>query len=85
MKIVQFVQIVWKSIKKCVAFILLGFLRIYQRFISPCFPRRCKYLPTCSQYAVLAIQKYGPFKGTIKAVWRLLRCNPFAKGGVDYP
>jgi putative membrane protein insertion efficiency factor len=44
----------------------------------------CKYHPTCSQYASDALRKYGPLKGSLKAVWRVLRCNPWSKGGVDY-
>ena len=58
-------------------------IRFYQRFISPAFPRRCKYHPTCSEYAVQAIQRYGILKGTALAAWRLLRCNPFSHGGYD--
>ena len=61
----------------------LGPIRFYQRFISPAFPRRCKYHPTCSEYAVQAIQRYGILKGTALAAWRLLRCNPFSHGGYD--
>jgi hypothetical protein len=45
----------------------------------------CKYHPSCSAYAQGAIRKYGPLKGSAKAAWRLLRCNPFSQGGVDYP
>jgi putative membrane protein insertion efficiency factor len=58
-------------------------IRLYQRFISPAFPRRCKYHPTCSEYAVQAISRYGILKGTALAAWRLLRCNPFSNGGYD--
>ncbi len=58
-------------------------IRFYQRFISPAFPRRCKYHPTCSAYAVQAIQRYGILKGTALAAWRLMRCNPFSHGGYD--
>ena len=58
-------------------------IRFYQRFISPAFPRRCKYHPTCSEYAVQAISRYGILKGTALAAWRLLRCNPFSNGGYD--
>jgi putative membrane protein insertion efficiency factor len=61
----------------------LGPIRFYQRFISPAFPRRCKYHPTCSAYAVEAIQRYGILKGTAMAAWRILRCNPFSHGGYD--
>jgi uncharacterized protein len=58
-------------------------IRLYQRFISPLFPRRCKYEPTCSAYAVEAIRSFGPLRGTVLAAWRLLRCNPFSRGGHD--
>jgi putative membrane protein insertion efficiency factor len=44
----------------------------------------CKYHPSCSQYASDAIRKYGPVRGTVKAAWRVLRCNPWSRGGVDY-
>jgi len=60
-------------------------IKLYQRFISPLIPGKCRYYPTCSNYAVMAIEKYGLIKGGIKAVYRILRCNPFSKGGVDYP
>jgi uncharacterized protein len=56
---------------------------IYQRVISPAIPRRCKYEPTCSRYAVEAIREYGILKGLVLAGWRLLRCNPWSLGGYD--
>ena len=55
----------------------------YQRVISPALPRRCKYEPTCSAYAVQAIQRYGILRGLVLAGWRLLRCNPWSHGGYD--
>jgi uncharacterized protein len=58
-------------------------IRAYQRVISPALPRRCKYYPSCSQYAVEAIKRYGVLRGLVLAVWRLLRCNPWSHGGVD--
>ena len=63
--------------------IVLAPVRAYQRFISPAFPRRCKYHPTCSAYAVQAVQSYGILRGVVLAVWRVLRCNPFSHGGHD--
>ncbi len=63
--------------------VLLAPIRFYQRFISPALPRRCKYLPTCSDYAVQAIRTYGPLRGFVLAGWRLLRCNPWSHGGYD--
>jgi putative membrane protein insertion efficiency factor len=55
----------------------------YQRLVSPLLPRRCKYEPTCSAYAVEAIRSFGPARGVVLAGWRLLRCNPFSHGGYD--
>ena len=54
-------------------------IRFYQRNISPCFPARCRFYPTCSAYAYEAIQKYGAFKGGLLALRRFLRCHPFSK------
>lgn len=59
-------------------------IRLYQRFISPALPRCCKYWPTCSVYAVTSYEKHGIFLGTLLTAWRLLRCNPWSRGGVDY-
>jgi putative membrane protein insertion efficiency factor len=58
-------------------------IRVYQRVISPALPRRCKYEPTCSLYAVQAIRRFGILRGLVLAGWRLLRCNPFSHGGFD--
>lgn len=56
---------------------------LYQRGISPGLPRRCRYEPTCSRYAVLAIREYGILRGSVLAAWRLIRCNPWSLGGYD--
>ncbi|MEA5049131.1 MAG: membrane protein insertion efficiency factor YidD [Eubacteriales bacterium] len=61
----------------------LALIRGYQKYISPMLPPSCRFQPTCSQYAMEAIRKYGAFKGGAMAVWRVLRCNPFCKGGYD--
>ncbi|MCH5194867.1 MAG: membrane protein insertion efficiency factor YidD [Oscillospiraceae bacterium] len=63
--------------------LLLLIIGAYRKLISPLIPPRCKYYPTCSTYAVQAIEKHGAIKGTILAAWRLLRCNPWSLGGVD--
>ena len=60
--------------------LFLGLIRFYQRFISPAFPARCRFSPTCSAYAYQAINKYGAFKGGYLALRRFLRCHPFYKG-----
>ena len=63
---------------------IISFIRFYQKFLSPLKWRtHCIYTPTCSEYAVQAISKYGIIKGILLSVWRILRCNPFSKGGYD--
>ena len=64
--------------------IVLAPVRLYQRAISPALPQRCKYHPSCSQYAVTAIRQFGILRGLVLAAWRLLRCNPWSHGGVDF-
>ena len=58
-------------------------IRCYQKYLSPLKNSKCPYIPTCSQYGLEAIEKYGAFKGSLLAAWRILRCNPFSKGGFD--
>lgn len=58
-------------------------VRFYRRFISPLIPPCCRFTPTCSAYAVKAVERFGIIKGTVLAVWRILRCNPFCRGGYD--
>lgn len=59
-------------------------IKLYRKFISPLFPARCRYYPSCSSYALEAFKRHGFFKGFILSAWRLLRCNPWSKGGVDH-
>jgi uncharacterized protein len=56
---------------------------VYRRVISPLLPPRCKYYPSCSEYAIQAVSEFGILRGLVLAAWRLLRCNPFSHGGVD--
>lgn len=58
-------------------------IKFYSTFVSPVLPYRCKYYPTCSNYAIEALEKKGMFKGSIMTAWRILRCNPFSRGGYD--
>ena len=78
------VKKIFKMIGKFINLILIGMVRIYRRYISPMkrMPS-CRYIPTCSQYAIEALQKYGPLKGSYLAIRRILRCNHFHKGGYD--
>jgi len=63
--------------------VLIALVRGYRRYVSPLLPPSCRFTPTCWEYAVEALQKYGAWKGGWLAVWRILRCNPFCKGGYD--
>ena len=58
-------------------------IKFYQNNISPNTPPKCKYYPTCSQYGYEAIERFGAFKGGFMTLWRILRCNPFSRGGYD--
>jgi putative membrane protein insertion efficiency factor len=64
--------------------VLVAVINFYQKWISPSFAPRCKYYPSCSTYAASAISHYG-IRGVGMALWRLVRCNPWSHGGVDYP
>ena len=64
---------------------LIGLVRFYQLAVSPHTPAACRYTPTCSQYAVEALRKYGAAKGGVLAAWRVLRCNPWGGSGYDPP
>jgi uncharacterized protein len=63
--------------------VVMAPIALYRRAISPALPRRCKYEPTCSAYAVQAVREYGILRGLVLASWRLLRCNPLSHGGFD--
>ncbi len=64
--------------------ILLALIHVYQKCISPLFPPCCRYFPSCSCYACTAIERFGAGKGLLLAILRILRCHPWAKGGVDF-
>ena len=64
-------------------YVLIFLIRSYQRYISPMKRTKCPYIPSCSQYGLEAVQKYGALKGGLLAAWRVLRCNPFSHGGYD--
>jgi putative membrane protein insertion efficiency factor len=58
-------------------------IKMYRRFVSPMLPPSCRYWPSCSEYALQAIQKHGVLKGGLLGAWRVIRCNPWSKGGID--
>ena len=63
--------------------VLIFLIRVYQRLFSPLLPPACRFYPTCSQYFILAVQKHGSLRGGWMGVRRILRCNPYCKGGID--
>lgn len=64
-------------------YIFIFIIKFYQKVISPLFPPSCRFIPTCSEYSIQALKKYGVIKGSALSLWRILRCNPFNKGGYD--
>ena len=74
---------VWNLFKAALSGIMLGLIWLYRHLISPLLPPVCRYTPSCSQYAVEAIRKHGPFRGGWLAVKRILRCNPWGGSGYD--
>ena len=74
-----------RKLQECVRKLLIGMVRFYQRALSPLLGSNCRFSPTCSQYTIEAIEKYGVIRGTWKGVMRIVRCHPFSKGGYDPP
>ncbi|MCL1907454.1 MAG: membrane protein insertion efficiency factor YidD [Propionibacteriaceae bacterium] len=64
-------------------FLLTQLLKAYRRWISPMYPPRCKYFPSCSEYSLISVQTHGAIKGVGLTLWRIIRCNPFSLGGYD--
>jgi putative membrane protein insertion efficiency factor len=69
--------------KKAAKTLALEMLRGYKWLLSPLLPPACRYVPTCSEYAMEAIERYGVLRGALMAAWRVLRCHPFTRGGYD--
>jgi putative membrane protein insertion efficiency factor len=72
-----------KIIKHSIGKVIILLIRFYQKFISPLFPPVCRYTPTCSEYFIQAVEKYGPLKGSYLGIKRILRCHPGHPGGYD--
>lgn len=62
---------------------LIYLIKFYKKYISPMKSTKCPYIPSCSEYGLEAVEKYGALKGSLFALWRIIRCNPFSKGGYD--
>jgi hypothetical protein len=75
----------WATIVGLPTWLLIAAVRLYQIFLSPVLGRQCRFLPTCSQYFILAVKKYGAVRGSCRGVLRICRCHPFHPGGYDPP
>lgn len=76
---------VWRIILRLTAWTLIGLVRVYQYTLSPLVGRQCRFYPSCSNYFIEAVQKYGAVRGALKGIWRICRCNPWTPGGFDPP
>jgi len=74
-----------RGISRIPAAAIIAVVRVYQWTLSPIFGRQCRFRPTCSNYMIEAVQKYGAVRGALKGIWRIARCNPFCRGGYDPP
>ena len=72
-------------LKRLPAGCVIALVRGYQRFLSPIFGGQCRFHPSCSQYFILAVEKYGVISGSLRGIWRILKCQPFHPGGYDPP
>jgi hypothetical protein len=75
----------WATVVGLPSWLLIAGVRLYQIFLSPVLGRQCRFLPTCSQYFILAVKKYGAVRGSCRGVLRICRCHPFHPGGYDPP
>lgn len=73
------------KVKKFISAVLIALVRFYQNYISPLHRPSCRFYPTCSNYSIEAIKKFGPFQGSIMSIYRILRCGPWSAGGYDPP
>jgi uncharacterized protein len=76
---------VWRFTNQLAERVVVGMIRLYQRGVSPLLGNNCRFRPTCSEYMIGAVKKYGLIRGGWKGAWRILRCHPFCRGGYDPP
>ena len=81
----RFLQAIVAGAAAGLSWFLIGGVRLYQIFLSPIFGRQCRFTPTCSNYFIQAVRKYGPCRGALRGVLRICRCHPFHPGGYDPP
>ncbi|MCR4411401.1 MAG: membrane protein insertion efficiency factor YidD [Thermoguttaceae bacterium] len=74
-----------RTVVRIPSWVLIGLVRVYQWTLSPLVGRQCRFYPTCSNYFIGAVRKYGAVRGTARGIWRICRCHPFHPGGYDPP
>ena len=74
-------RFLWASLAGLPAWTMIGCVRLYQIFLSPLLGRNCRFTPSCSNYFIQAVRKYGPLHGALRGAWRICRCHPFNPGG----
>ena len=75
----------WYTIVQLPRWVIIGTVRLYQLFLSPLIGRHCRFTPSCSNYFIGAVRKYGALRGSFKGIWRICRCHPWNPGGFDPP
>ena len=83
--IVRAAQFLLAGLRDLASLALVACVRCYQRWVSPLLGPRCRFTPTCSEYAIGAIRRHGPLVGSVRAAWRVMRCHPWSAGGHDPP
>jgi uncharacterized protein len=83
MPVAHYLKILLSPLNSAISLLMIGLVKVYQYVISPILPNSCRYTPTCSQYAIIAIKKHGVIKGTFLAVKRIISCNPWGGHGHD--
>jgi len=76
---------IWRRLRQALTIVLIALVRLYQYTLSPIFGGHCRFQPSCSNYFIGAVKKYGPGRGTVKGLARVCRCHPFHRGGYDPP
>lgn len=79
----SFFRFIFTYFSKALSYFLIALVYVYKYIVSPVLPRACRFYPTCSQYAIVAIKRHGIIKGTFLSAYRVIRCNPFCSGGYD--
>jgi uncharacterized protein len=78
-------RFLWAALIAAPAWLMIGAVRLYQLLLSPLLGRHCRFTPTCSQYFIEAVKKYGAVRGAVRGIMRICRCHPFHAGGHDPP